>query len=114
MALIFKSKGHKNHEENIEKLKKEHYCFYDDFFCKQSHEELLIHNFSKDLLKIFNVFKENYEVSWLVIKEIFTVNNDYLIIMENDLQKLKLGKTCSSAEHIVIGEKMKINDDKTE
>lgn len=91
LTILFKSTNFKSHEENIEKIKKEKYQFYEDFFC-QAHEEQLIHNFSKDLLKIFNIFKENYQVSWLVIKEIFTVNNDYLIIMENDTQKLRSRK----------------------
>ena len=89
LQILFKSKSTRNHEYYVERLKKENYCFYEDFFCQSAHEEQLIHNFSKDLLKIFNIFKENYDVSWLIIKEIFTVNNDYLIIMENDVQKLK-------------------------
>ena len=91
LAIIFKGKINKNHDQNIERIKHEKYSFYEDFFCK-GHQEQLIHNFSKDLLKIFNIFKENYDVSWLIIKEIFTVNNDYLIIMENDVQKLKIKK----------------------
>lgn len=87
LGIIFKGKNNfRNHEECVERVKKEKYSFYEEFFCK-GHQEQLIHNFSKDLLKIFNIFKENYDVSWLVIKEIFTVNNDYLIIMENDVQK---------------------------
>lgn len=98
LAILFKSTGCKNHDENITRLKQEKYRFYEDFFC-QAHEEQLIHNFSKDLLKIFNIFKEKYNVSWLIIKEIFTVNNDYLIIMENDIQKLK-NRKCDLLEKI--------------
>jgi len=104
LAILFKG-PHKSHDENIERIKKENYSFYEDFFCK-GHEEQLIHNFSKDLLKIFNIFKENYDVSWLVIKEIFTVNNDYLIIMENDVQKLKI-KKFRLLDNVSLSETMK-------
>ena len=108
LAIIFKGKINKNHDENIERIKQEKYSFYEDFFCK-GHQEQLIHNFSKDLLKIFNIFKENYDVSWLVIKEIFTVNNDYLIIMENDVQKLKI-KKFRILDKICLNENEKTNE----
>lgn len=108
LAIIFKGKTNKNHDENIERIKQEKYSFYEDFFCK-GHQEQLIHNFSKDLLKIFNIFKENYDVSWLVIKEIFTVNNDYLIIMENDVQKLKI-KKFRILDKICLNENEKNNE----
>lgn len=88
ISLMFTKSGVSNiSNELFESMSKDKFSVYEFHYLKSTKENI-IHNFSKDILKLLNGIRDICHMD-VVIKEIFTVTNDYLITLEdcNHLQK---------------------------